>query len=159
MKIKNIFKRKKVVKEANINKIDIYKQQLEKRKEKETIMGDVTNPIYLKYLTNACNMIDEVIAKLVYLNEEEKKLEIYNLEIEYSKNLELFSRELYDSMPIDDSLRSTIDLQKFVLLPYIRSFRLNYMCDLYEYYLEDKRLIENKMNTGLKKVKTTDLKS
>jgi len=139
--MKNIFKRKKV---NTTNEVDIYKQKLENRKEIETKMGDVTNPIYLKYLTNACNMIDEVIEKLSYLDEEGKKEEIYNLEKEYSKNLELFTNELYNNMEVEDSLKSKLELQRFNLLPYIRTFKVTYMCDLYKHFLEDKMFIQTR---------------
>lgn len=141
--MKNIFKRKKV---NTTNEVDIYKQKLENRKEIETKMGDVTNPIYLKYLTNACNMIDEVIEKLSYLDEEGKKEEIYNLEKEYSKNLELFTNELYNNIKIEDSLKSKLELQRFNLLPYIRTFKVTYMCDLYKYIIENNKTIQTNVD-------------
>lgn len=139
MSIKNIFKKQKIVEKEEL---DIYKLKLENRKERETIMGDVTDPIYQKYLLKAFNMIDETIEKLVGLTREQKDIEINNLQELYSKNLELFSKELYDNMQVDSSLKNQAELQKIVLLPYIRSYKLTYMCDLYNCYLKDKKSIE-----------------
>lgn len=139
MSIKNIFKKKKIVEKEEL---DIYKLKLENRKERETIMGDVTDPIYQKYLLKAFNMIDETIEKLVGLTQEQKDIEINNLQELYSKNLELFSKELYDNMQVDSSLKNQAELQKIVLLPYIRTYKLTYMCDLYNCYLKDKKSIE-----------------
>lgn len=139
MSIISIFKKKKIVEKEEL---DIYKLKLENRKERETIMGDVTDPIYQKYLLKAFNMIDETIEKLVGLTQEQKDIEINNLQELYSKNLELFSKELYDNMQVDSSLKNQAELQKIVLLPYIRTYKLTYMCDLYNCYLKDKKYIE-----------------
>lgn len=140
MSIRSIFKKKKIVEKEEL---DIYKLKLENRKERETIMGDVTDPIYQKYLLKAFNMIDETIEKLVGLTQEQKDIEISNLQESYSKNLELFSKELYDNMQVDSRLKDKAEIQKVVLLPYIRTYKLTYMCDLYSCYLKDKKIIES----------------
>lgn len=142
-----MFKKKnKIISEKTSSVFNLYKLKLENRKERETTMGDVTNPIYQKYLTYAFDMIDETVETIKDLSDDLKLLEINNLHTKYAKNLELFSSELYDSIKVDTKLKGKIEMQKFILTPFIRTGKITYMCDLYEYFMKDRRLIESSQN-------------
>ena len=78
------------------------------------------------------------------------KIDEYQMYKFYQVPKELFTNELYNNIKIEDSLKSKLELQRFNLLPYIRTFKVTYMCDLYKYIIESiKEILTFNIDTSI----------